>query len=73
MLTEFWNWLAGVDYLSGALYVAAGLLYIAGFVGAVLPYPGCFVALGGSVCYAVAAGDPYPSWWFWILTLQAPP
>ena len=69
MLTEFWNWLAGVDYLSGALYVAAGLLYIAGFVGAVLPYPGCFVALGGSVCYAVAAGDPYPSWWFWMIML----
>ena len=69
MLTEFWNWLAGVDYLSGALYVAAGLLYIAGFVGAVLPYPGCLVALGGSVCYAVAAGDPYPSWWFWMIML----
>lgn len=69
MLTEFWNWLAGVDYLSGALYVAAGLLYIAGFAGAVLPYPGCFVALGGSVCYAVAAGDPYPSWWFWMIML----
>lgn len=69
MLTEFWNWLAGVDYLSGALYVAAGLLYIAGFMGAVLPYPGCFVALGGSVCYAVAAGDPYPSWWFWMIML----
>ena len=69
MLTEFWNWLAGVDYLSGALYVAAGLLYSAGFVGAVLPYPGCLVALGGSVCYAVAAGDPYPSWWFWMIML----
>lgn len=69
MLTEFWNWLAGVDYLSGALYVAAVLLYIAGFVGAVLPYPGCLVALGGSVCYAVAAGDPYPSWWFWMIML----
>lgn len=69
MLSEFWNWLAGVDYLSGALYVAAGLLYIAGFVGAVLPYPGCLVALGGSVCYAVAAGDPYPSWWFWMIML----
>jgi uncharacterized protein YqgC (DUF456 family) len=69
MLTEFWNWLSGVDYLSGALYVAAGLLYIAGFVGALLPYPGCFVALGGSVCYAVAAGDPYPSWWFWMIML----
>ena len=69
MLTEFWNWLAGVDYLSGALYVAAGLLYIAGFMGAVLPYPGCFVALGGSVCYAVAAGEPYPSWWFWMIML----
>ena len=69
MLTEFWNWLAGVDYLSGALYAAAWLLYIAGFMGAVLPYPGCLVALGGSVCYAVAAGEPYPVWWFWGIML----
>lgn len=69
MLTEFWNWLAGVDYGSGALYAAAVALYIAGFMGAVLPYPGCFVALGGSVCYTLAAGAPYPAWWFWgILT-----
>lgn len=69
MLTEFWNWLAGVDYLSGALYAAALVLYIAGFAGAALPYPGCFVALGGSVCYAVAAGEPYPAWWFWGIML----
>lgn len=69
MLTEFWNWLAGLDYLSGALYAAALVLYIAGFAGAALPYPGCFVALGGSVCYAVAAGAPYPSWWFWGIML----
>ncbi len=69
MLTEFWNWLAGVDYLSGALYVAAVLLYIAGFMGAVLPYPGCLVALGGSVCYALGAGEPYPAWWFWGILL----
>ena len=69
MLTEFWNWLAGVDDGSGALYAAAVVLYIAGFLGAVLPYPGCFVALGGSVCYALAAGEPYPAWWFWCILL----
>ncbi|MBP3500382.1 MAG: DUF456 domain-containing protein [Akkermansia sp.] len=69
MLTEFWNWLAGVDYGSGALYAAAVLLYIAGFMGAVLPYPGCMVALGGSVCYALATGEPYPAWWFWGILL----
>jgi len=69
MLTEFWNWLAGVDYGSGALYAAAVVLYIAGFLGAVLPYPGCFVALGGSVCYALATGEPYPAWWFWGILL----
>ena len=51
------------------LYAAAVVLYIAGFAGAVLPYPGCFVALGGSVCYAIAAGEPYPSWWFWVIML----
>lgn len=49
------------------LYAAALVLYIAGFAGAALPYPGCFVALGGSVCYAVAAGEPYPAWWFWCI------
>lgn len=59
------NWFAGLDYFSAFMYVAAVALYIAGFLGAVLPYPGCFVALGGSVCYAFAAGEPYPSWWFW--------
>ena len=51
------------------LYAAAVVLYIAGFAGAVLPYTGCFVALGGSVCYAIAAGEPYPSWWFWVIML----
>lgn len=72
MLNEFWNWFAGVDYVSGALYAAAVVLYIAGFLGAVLPYPGCLVALGGSVCYAMAAGEPYPAWWFWgIMALLA--
>ena len=40
---------------------------MAGFLGAVLPYPGCFVALGGSVCYALAAGQPYPAWWIWLI------
>ena len=61
------NWFTGVDYSAGVMYMAAVVLYIAGFLGAVLPYPGCFVALGGSVCYAVAAGDPYPGWWFWMI------
>ena len=65
MFQEVMNWFAGLDYFSAFMYVAAVALYIAGFLGAVLPYPGCFVALGGSVCYAFAAGEPYPSWWFW--------
>jgi uncharacterized protein YqgC (DUF456 family) len=67
MLSEFWNWFAGVDYFVGFMYAAAAVLYLAAFLGTVLPYPGCLVALGGSVCYAVAAGEPYPAWWFWIL------
>ena len=67
MIQEVLNWFAGVDYLAGAMYMAAVLLYLAGYLGAVLPYPGCLVALGGSVCYAVAAGEPYPAWWFWVL------
>lgn len=69
MFSELINWFAGLDYSAGAMYMAAAVLYIAGFLGAVLPYPGCLVALGGSVCYAVAAGAPYPAWWFWILLL----
>ena len=69
MLSEFWNWLAGVDYFAGFMYAAAAVLYIAAFLGAVLPYPGCLVALGGSVCYAVAEGTPYPAWWFWVILL----
>lgn len=69
MLQEVMNWFAGLDYFSAFMYVAAVVLYIAGFLGAVLPYPGCLVALGGSVCYAVAAGAPYPAWWFWVILL----
>ncbi len=69
MFHELINWFTGVDYFAGAMYAAAVVLYIAGFLGAVLPYPGCFIALGGSVCYAVATGEPYPSWWFWGILL----
>ena len=69
MFQEVMNWFAGVDYFAGFMYAAAAVLYIAAFLGAVLPYPGCLVALGGSVCYAVAAGGPYPAWWFWALLL----
>lgn len=69
MFSEIYNWFAGQDYAACGLYIAAVLLYIAGFAGAVLPYPGCFVALGGSICYAVAAGDPYPSWCFWVFMI----
>ena len=69
MFSELINWFTGLDYFSAFMYVAAVVLYIAGFLGAVLPYPGCLVALGGSVCYAVAAGEPYPAWWFWMILL----
>ena len=67
MFNDVYNWFAGQDYGAMCLYAAALVLYIAGFAGAALPYPGCFVALGGSVCYAVAAGEPYPAWWFWCI------
>ena len=69
MLQEVMQWFAGMDYVAGVMYVAAAVLYLAGYLGAVLPYPGCLVALGGSVCYAVAAGSPYPAWWFWMILL----
>lgn len=67
MFQDITNWFAGQDYLAICMYCAAVLCYVAGFLGAVLPYPGCFVALGGSVCYAVAAGEPYPAWWVWVI------
>ncbi len=67
MFSDIINWFAGLDYVAGALYTAALFLYIAGFLGAVLPYPGCLVALGGSVCYTLATGEPYPAWWVWCL------
>lgn len=67
MFQDVAQWFAGQDYTVIALYISAALLYMAGFLGAVLPYPGCFVALGGSVCYALAAGQPYPAWWLWLI------
>ncbi len=67
MIQDITNWFAGHDYLGMSMYAAAVLCYIAGFLGAVLPYPGCLVALGGSVCYAVAEGAPYPAWWLWVV------
>ena len=67
MLNEITNWFAAQDYAAISLYIAAVLLYMAGFLGAVLPYPGCLVALGGSVCYALAVGAPYPAWWVWLI------
>ena len=67
MFQEITNWFASQDYLALCMYIAAALCYIAGYLGAVLPYPGCFVALGGSVCYAIATGSPYPAWWVWLV------
>ena len=69
MLQEVVNWFAGLNFFAAFMYVAAVVLFIVGYLGAVLPYPGCLVALGGSVCYAVAAGAPYPAWWFWVILL----
>ena len=69
MLQDTMNWFAGLNFFAAIMYVAAVVLFIAGYMGAVLPYPGCLMALGGSVCYAVAAGEPYPAWWFWVILL----
>ena len=67
MINDITNWFAAQDYTAISLYIAAVLLYMAGFLGAVLPYPGCLVALCGSVCYALAVGEPYPAWWVWLI------
>lgn len=66
MLQEITNWFATQDYAALSLYTATALCYIAGFAGAVLPYPGCFVALGGSICYAIAEPTA-PAWWVWLI------
>ncbi len=67
MMQEITNWFVSLDYVAIILYISALLLYMAGFLGAVLPYPGCLVALGGSICYALAEGAPHPAWWFWLI------
>ena len=69
MFQDISHWFSELDFASCLLYISALALYAAGFLGAVLPYPGCLVALVGSVCYAIAAGDPYPAWQFWVLML----
>lgn len=52
--------------MSWLLYGVAMLLFAAGALGCVLPYPGTLVALGGCVCWAVARGEPYPAAWVWV-------
>lgn len=58
-VSEYWG--------CGALYTLAALLYAAAFAGAVLPYPGCFVALAGCICHSMAQGEPYPGWQIWVI------
>ena len=51
--------------VSWLLYGVAILLFAAGALGCVLPYPGTLVALGGCACWAVARGEP-GSAWMWV-------
>lgn len=54
---------------ASGLYTVAVLLFAAGYLGAVLPYPGCFVTMLGCVFCIMAKGEPYPAWWFWGIQL----
>lgn len=67
MWQDFLNWCS-----AGGLYILAGILFLAGYVGAVLPYPGCFVTLLGCGCL-VAAGDSEATaelgWGFWLVQI----
>lgn len=65
MNPEILNW----GTISG-LYIMAVLLIAGGYLGAVLPYPGCFVTLLGCICIVIARGEPYPEWWFWGIQLS---
>ena len=51
------------------MYCLAILLFLAGYAGAVLPYPGCFVTLLGCGCLIAGKGEPYPGWDFWLIQL----
>lgn len=62
MWQDFLQWSS-----TGGLYAAAVLLFIAGYMGAILPYPGCFVTLLGCGVLVYAQGEPYPAWWFWLI------
>lgn len=54
---------------TGGLYLAAILLIAAGYLGAVLPYPGCIITMLGCGVLAYAQGEPYPEWSFWGIQL----
>ncbi len=64
MWQEILNWSS-----TGGLYLLALLLFAAGYLGAVLPYPGCFVTLLGCATLVCIGGEPYPEWWFWGLQI----
>ncbi len=54
---------------TGGLYFLTLLLFAAGYLGAVLPYPGCFVTLLGCCTLIYIGGEPYPEWWFWAIQI----
>ena len=55
------------NLMSLLLYALAVILFMAGLLGCVLPYPGTMIVLGGCVAWAVAQGAPYPGYGLWAL------
>lgn len=63
-----WSSIFSWDSVSGSLlYALAVILFLLGFLGCALPYPGHLVLLGGCVAWAFAQEAPMPGWGIWTL------
>lgn len=55
------------DLLSWLQYALAVVLFAAGALGCVLPYPGTLLALCGCICWSIAGGGPSPAAALWVV------
>ena len=61
-----WSSILSWDSVTGSLlYALAMILFVLGFLGCALPYPGHLVLLGGCVAWAFAREAPMPGWGIW--------
>ena len=63
-----WSGVLSWDSVSGSLlYALAVVLFLLGFLGCALPYPGHLVLLGGCVAWTFAREAPMPGWGVWTM------